>query len=122
MIRYGEHTADLEVFVSAASFEELLAEAARALTQAVADDIRVESERRLKLKGDEEDRLMQLLEELVFLQSEGFFVKEIETVGGELVLRGGPGRQKDEIKAVTWHEFWVRKNKKGFEAHFICDL
>ena len=121
MIRYGEHTSDLEVFVSAGSFDGLVSEAVRAITQAIASDIRVREKKRLRVEGDEESRLMKVLEEVVFLQSEGFFVKETEVNGDEVVLAGGPGKQKDEIKAVTWHEFWVKKGKK-WEAHFICDL
>ena len=122
MYELEEHTADLEVRVRAGSFEELLRESVRAVTEFVSEGARCEREFRVRLKGSEEEKLMQLLEEVVYLQSaELFYVADLRLEGDEAVLCGSRARARDEIKAVTWHEFWLRRNG-GWEAHFICDL
>ncbi len=119
MYRYGDHTSDLEVFVEADSFEDLLKDAVKAVTDAVAEDVRAEKRKEVKLRGTPEEKLMNLLEEVIFLQGTGFYVKNVKIEPGRAVLEGGNARVRDEIKAVTWHEFWV---KPGWKAHFICDL
>ena len=126
MYRFLEHVADLEVEVEAESFERLVEESIKAVTEAVAEDVDEEKERVIEVSGrDEEEILMNALEEVIFLQAMGFYVKKAEVRrkdgGIEIKLKGGKARVKDEIKAVTWHGFKVEKNG-GWKAHFICDL
>lgn len=127
MFRILGHTSDLEVMVDAGSFEELIKDSIAAVTSTVTDDVR-ETERRHTKFGfkSEEQVLMDILEEIVFLQSQGYYAKDAEVFikDGELGLElvGGKAEAKDEIKAVTWHEFWVKEEKGKWVAHFICDL
>ena len=117
------HTSDLEVLVEADSFEELVKESVVAVTEAVAGNVQGHEKRKFSVDGDHEEMLMKVLEEVVYLQSaEQFYVREARVRGNgrlEVELIGGRANARDEIKAVTWHEFWV---KPGWKAHFICDL
>jgi len=125
MYKYGEHTADLEVFVEAESFEKLIEESVKAVSKAIASRVEGSGKRKIEVEGSEEEVLFEVLEEVVFLQSQGFYVKDVKVKrrGKKIVVEliGGKARAKDEIKAITWHEFWVRKNER-WEAHFICDV
>lgn len=114
------HTSDLEILVETKSFEELVKESILAMTEVVADEVTGEEKRHLEAKGTPQERLMRILEETVYLQSaELFYVREVEMHGDKVELTGGRAKARGEIKAVTWHDFWV---KPGWKAHFICDL
>gem|GEM_PF-5761861 len=58
----------------------------------------------------------------MYLQSaENFYILKVEATFDEtlkMILYGGKGEVINEIKAITWHDFWI----KGNQAHFICDL
>jgi SHS2 domain-containing protein len=113
------HSSDLEILVEAGSFEGLVRESVIALTEAVAGNVGGDETRELKVEGSHEEKLMRVLEEVVYLQSaELFYARDAKLVGNKVVLTGGKAKVRGEIKAVTWHEFWV----KGTKAHFICDL
>ena len=123
MYEFLDHSSDLEVSVIANSFEELLKDSALAITHATSKSQKNERKITLNLSGGAEDKLMKLLEELIYLQStEDFYVVDLQLKGDECIVFGGSAQVIDEIKAVTWYEFWV-KNEGGFwSAHFICDL
>ena len=114
------HTSDLEVLVEAKSFEELVKESVLAITEAVTEKVEGGDKRQFTVEGTHGERLMKVLEEVVYLQSaELFYVKDVKVTDNRVELLGGKAKARDEIKAVTWHDFWV---KPGWSAHFICDL
>ncbi|MBR9689535.1 MAG: archease [Candidatus Altiarchaeota archaeon] len=125
MYKFLDHISDLEVIVEADSFEKIIEESVKAVTSAVAKNIELKDQREIRVVGDFPTMLMGVLEEVVYFQSgEEFYVAEVKVVkeGGGLtvLLRGGPAEVIDEIKAVTWHELWVKEGP--WTAHFICDL
>ena len=119
MYKILPHTSDLEVLVEADSFEELIRESVLAITKAVVEKVESNDKRQFTVEGSYEEKLMKVLEEVVYLQStELFYVKDVLVKDNKIELIGGKAEARDEIKAVTWHDFWV----KGTKAHFICDL
>lgn len=122
------HTADLEIVVEADTFEELVRGSIAAVTEEVTSGVDGENRISFSIRGDsEEELLMKALDEVVYRQdAENFYARgaRVSREGKELrvEMTGGPADVKDEIKAVTWHEFRVRRTGDKWKAHFICDV
>ncbi|NPU85626.1 MAG: archease [Syntrophaceae bacterium] len=115
--RIIDHTADLGIEVSGNTPEDVLARAAEALFDLLAerDGIREAESRVIRVDGeDPADLLVNFLRECLYLYSgEGFLIRTARVRIGEKTtleaeLRGepyDPGRHRIrmEIKAVTWH-------------------
>lgn len=135
--RIFDHTADLGVIVTAATREQLYAEAAFALFDLLTEPatVREVAAREITVTGgDPADLLVNFLREALFAWSgEGFLMKSC------LVREAGPGRLtallqgepfdparhriKQEIKAVTYHQAEVRQDETGaWRARVIFDV
>jgi SHS2 domain-containing protein len=131
-----EHTADIGYRLIAPSLSELFAVAGRALFDAITelDSIQPQFERKIAAEaGDVEALLVAWLSELNYrciteLELYGeFVIEEISpttvraTVHGEKI---DPTRHviQTEIKAVTYHELYVRQIENGWEAQVIFDV
>jgi SHS2 domain-containing protein len=145
--RQVEHTADLALDVWAPSEEALLVEAARALVDCLEGDRtpgdRAAGDRRSRESRaplgtrelafeciDPEDRLVQWLNEVLFLATvEAFLVRDAEIHLEPTHLRArvygeaaDPTRPLAEIKSATYHELRLEHSSDGARAHVVLDV
>lgn len=131
-----DHTADVGYRLFAPNLATLFAVAGRALFDAITelDAIRPQLERTIEVEANDLDMLLVAwLSELNFrciteFELFGEFAVEVisptavrATVRGEKI---DPARHiiQTEIKAVTYHELFVREVKAGWEAQVIFDV
>ncbi len=132
------HTADIRVDVNAKTIEKLFINAASCLFELLTDaKDKPKTVRQVQLEAQSlEDLLVFWLNELisVFYSFQFLPIKykvKIEDSEGVKVLTAeikGAGfnpynnkHMKQEIKAATYHELKIEKNKKGFAAEIIFD-
>ena len=120
--RQLEHTADLSFEVTAGSFEELLGEALRAMTEWTGPEWSSErAERDFRIEApDRVALLVDLLNEALALSQihrEAYGALSIRSSGEEFIEGAFLGRAisgaRDEIKAVTWHGAKVEQRADG---------
>ena len=130
MYRWMDHTAELELDLSARSEEALFAEALAAFAELVGDEGDGEPAR-YEVTVSAADRAALLaawLEELVFLAETEEFVPErlaeIELAAG--MLRAGvEGRRAEPrhlVKSVTYHGLEFRRDAAGWVARVVLDV
>ena len=130
-----EHTADALFQAFGTDFKELAKNSAEAMCSVMYELEKVEPKEKIEVivKGkNQEELLHKFLEEVLFeMQSkEIVFVKfEVKEVEGELkaVLWGekmDPTKHgfKTDIKAVTWHEFFVKKERNKLVSQVLVDI
>ena len=131
--RIIDHEADVGFEVYGSTEEEVFTESARALFSLIADmnPVRPIEEKRRPIAGYGEPLVIFLNDLLYLWDTEQFLPKEIaiEKKKGELtaILKG---ERFDEtrhtaigaVKAVTYHRFFLGRNKGRFKATFIVDL
>ncbi len=131
-----DHTADVGYRLFAPTLAELFAVAGRALFDAITelDSIQPQFERKVEAEaGDVEALLVAWLSELNYrciteLELYGeFVIDEISSTAVRATVRGekiDPARHviQTEIKAVTYHELYVRQIENGWEAQVIFDV
>ncbi|MGH7597121.1 MAG: archease [bacterium] len=131
-----EHTADVGYRLWAPSLSELFAVAGRALFDAITelDSIQPQFEQKIEAEaGDVEALLVAWLSELNYrciteLELYGeFVIEEISPTAMRATVKGekiDPARHviQTEIKAVTYHELYVRQTENGWEAQVIFDV
>jgi SHS2 domain-containing protein len=129
--RWVEHTAELELAVSAASEPEALADAVRALRELIDPDGTAApvTERRVAAAGrDRPAAFAGWLEELVYLaESEGFVAIDVlasrwdgDTL--ETTVAGGPGEPRPVVKAVTLHGLRFETDGRRHLARVVLDV
>ena len=132
--RIIDHEADLGIEVSGKDKVELFKNAAFGLFSIILDakDVEPKVGKRLDIKGDEKDLLILFLNELLYLwATEGFIPYDLSLkitdrgVQGNMV--GGlfdPERDsvKEEVKAVTYHKFYMEESDGRWMARFIVDV
>jgi len=131
-----DHTADVGYRLWAPTLAELFAIAGRALFDAVTalDSIQLQLARKIEVEADDvEALLVAWLAELNFycitafeLYGE-FNIESISPTSVRATVRGekiDPARHviQTEIKAVTYHELYVRQMEIGWEAQVIFDV
>jgi len=130
------HTADVGYRLFAPTLAELFAVAGRALFDAITelDSIQSQLERKIEVEaGDIEALFVAWLSELNYrcitdLELYGeFLIEEILPTTVHATVRGekiDPARHviQTEIKAVTYHELYVRQVENGWEAQVIFDV
>lgn len=136
MFETFDHTADIGLRVSAATLEELFADAARGLMSLLVEnvnDVRLAVSESIRLAGTEVDYLLfDWLNELLFrfetrrlLCCE--FTVQLNAQGLEATIRGetcNPSRHRlaHEVKAITYHGLSVEQTDRGWQAELILDL
>jgi SHS2 domain-containing protein len=132
-----DHTADLKFRAVGGSFEEALAEAAKALTYAIAGDSEINPaiEREFEIKIHKPQILVHdFLQELIYLFStEELLFSEFELVlkeslGYKLTAKLG-GEKYDpkrhhlerEVKAATYHDLVAEERDGKWVVEVICD-
>jgi SHS2 domain-containing protein len=136
MYELFEHTADLGLRVSAATLDELLAEAARGfLDMLVANpqDVRPLQLKVITLPADDPAYLLfDWLSELLFaFEGERLLFSEFDLCieSGQLTAtcRGEPmdatrHQMEHEVKAITYHGLKVEQTPDGWYAELIVDI
>lgn len=129
MYEWREHTAEIELFVRAATPRDVFAEAADAfgrLVELATDGER--TERRLVVEGrDYASQLVGFLDELIYLADTDSFVPD----AAEIEMDEGPvsavlvGRLTDVqpiVKAATFHELEFREDDGAWQARVVLDV
>jgi len=124
---YLEHTADVMFRAYGETAEEMLCNAASALSKAMVDpaSIMAQESWTVELDGDDlEDLAYRWLSEIIFLSETDFAIFSAFSVrleqDGRMRLYGKIGGERidlgrhafeNEVKAVTRHKFGIKKNK-----------
>jgi|Deesub1362A_J573_1020465.scaffolds.fasta_scaffold00007_189 SHS2 domain-containing protein len=131
-----EHTADFGVKLWAEDEKTLFEKCVEIFENAMVDLKNVEPviEREVEIYGEnKEELLLNLLRELLFIfDTEGFVFKVVNVEFKEerkLTLKGKgenynpeKHRRKLNIKAITYHNFYLQKKNNGFETQIIFDV
>jgi len=131
-----DHTADIGIVVHGENLKALFENAGEAFFHLITDlkKVRGRIERRVNVKGESLDRLMvDWLSELLYLHDvenllfKGFKVDSVGEDGLKATVKGERFQEgmhviKTEVKAVTYHQIEVRREKKGWRAQVILDL
>lgn len=129
--RQVEHTADMAVELWAPTEAELLREGARALAGILTEGQSYEAteSRSIELESiDSEDRLVQWLNEVLYLATvEGLLTvdAEIELLPGGLratIAGTRPDTLAAEIKSATYHDLEVRTENGRWSARVVLDV
>jgi protein archease len=126
---WGEHTGELELWVTASSEAEVFEEAVRAVAELLGDEGVERESRDVSVAAADRPRLLAgWLEELAFLaETEGFVPERAE----ELVLApagvaarvvGHRGTPPHLIKAVTLHRLAFEPDDGGWWARVVLDV
>lgn len=133
--RFFDHEADIGVEIYGESFEELFKNAAHALFSIIVEkrgeNSDVTYEKKIELKKDGE-LLISFLNELIFLwETEGFVLEDLSIELDEEKLKATLfGKKfdekvhavKKEVKAVTYHNFEIKKTDSGYTSRLIFDI
>ena len=131
-----EHTADLGFKAYGASLEKLFAHAAEAFFEALVtiESVKERMERSIQVEADALDNLMvSWLNELLYLYDterlvfKSFQIERIKDYQLKANAQGeilNPARHeiKTGIKAVTYHQLYVKERGGGWEARVILDI
>ena len=126
---WGEHTGELELWVTAASEREVFLEALRAMVELLGNEGVERESRDVAVVATDRGRLLAgWLEELAFLaETEGFVPERAE----ELVLApagvtarvvGHRGTPPHLIKAVPLHRLAFEPDDRGWRARVVLDV
>lgn len=133
--------ADAAFEVTGDTLQELLVEAAKALTNTMVDDLASvvkKEERTVTLRADDEESLLfDFLQQLIFYKDaetllfSGYDLKVSRDEDGKLLLNGTlTGEAIDpikhslsaDVKAVTMHKFELKKVENGWKGFVILDI
>lgn len=127
-----EHSADLKIQVWGKDREELFCNAVIAMFESIEPEVSSPEKRETSIKIDAENEDMLLIDFL----NEALYQSDVnnETYDEVEILKLEPmhveaklmGREvkgfKEEIKAVTYHGFDIKKTEQGLEAEIIFDI
>jgi SHS2 domain-containing protein len=130
---WGEHTGELELWVTAASERDVFEEALRAVAELLGDEddaaTGATSSRLVAVEGGDHARLLAgWLEELAFLaETEGFVAERAEELrlapaGVSARVVGRVGAPPHLIKAVTLHRLAFEQADDGWRARVVLDV
>ncbi len=137
--KFLDHTADVFFVAKANTLPELFEQCGLAVEETMVDLSKVLSKQKIKILGEDKeiDRLLyDFMDELIFFkdykqlmfckfeinieEKEGKFVLTCFASGEKLdIARHEP---KVDVKAVTMHQFEVKKIDKGWQANVILDI
>jgi SHS2 domain-containing protein len=130
--RWIEHTAELQLEIHARSEAGVFRQAVEALRELLADDQPARGDRAERnVEAEATDRgalLAEWLAELVFLaESDGLVPEEVrDLVVGEdsvtAVVAGRLDEPRHLIKAVTYHDLELRRDRDGLRGNVVLDV
>jgi SHS2 domain-containing protein len=137
-IEVFDHTADIGVRVTAASLEQLFAEAGRAIASLVIENpgaVELRQAVTIELEAEDlEGLFVDWLSELIYrFEAEHLLLREFSVHVGDssrrlrAECRGEPvdwsrHRPAHELKAATYHQLRVAQTTTGWEANVILDI
>ena len=133
---FVDHTGDIRFIARGATMAEMFQNAARALFAAMAEPEGVRPIDGRAIEASAEDRELLLVAWLAACQEAfdldrvllcEFRVEAISETSVRGLARGEPYDSarhefRTEIKAVTFHELYVREGPDGWEAAVVCDV
>jgi SHS2 domain-containing protein len=131
-----DHTADIGIIVHGEDLKSLFENAGEAFFHLITDlrKVRLRTERKIQIRGESLERLMvDWLSELLYLHDvenllfKGFHVESVGVEGLKARVNGeffqeGVHLIKTGVKAVTYHQLEVFREKEGWRARIIFDL
>lgn len=130
--RWIEHTAELQLELHAASEAGIFTAAAKALRELLDDDQPVDGQRAQRaVEAEATDRgalLAEWLAELVFLaETDGLVPDDVRNlvVGEDSVtatVHGRIGQPRHLVKAVTYHDLELRRDRDGWRGNVVLDV
>lgn len=132
--KFLEHTADVKFQAFGSSLEEAFTNSALALKETMLGKLRVKSKikKTIKVKGrDNEALLYQFLEQFLYLlDAENFLFAEIKKIKIkdeklEAEITGNKASNykfTNDVKAVTYNQMFVRKEKNKFICQVVLDV
>ncbi|MFH1501297.1 MAG: archease [archaeon] len=130
--KFLEHTADIKFRAFGKSLEEVFENAALAMFNSMyGGKVKSNIKRKIKVSGkDNESLLYNFLEEFLFLlDSENFFLStvKVKIKGNELQAEvvGDKARNYEvhlDVKAVTYNEMFVKKEKLKYVCQVVLDV
>jgi len=137
--KFLEHTADVMFEAYGKNLNALFANAALAVFEVQCDLKKVGNKikKKIKLKNENaENLLFDFLEELIYLKDAkyilfGKFRVEIKKIRDNYILDAvaygekiNPEKHelKTDVKAVTLHEFFLKKTNKGWKCRVLLDI
>jgi SHS2 domain-containing protein len=138
-----EHSSDIGIRVWGSSLKELFEEAANGMVSQIIDTDNIQQKEEIKLELEAEsfeELLLKWLKEILFLmESEGLLFKEFQIEKDNFSIRNAKtaqiqasmsGEKKNptrhdicmEIKAVTRHGLYVKKNGPWWEGNILFDV
>ncbi|NCN51470.1 archease [archaeon] len=132
MYKFIKHTADIQFQIEGKSIEEIFLDSASALMNSICKEkIKSKIKKEIAVEGhDFESLLYNFLEEILFLfDSEQFLISKIEKIKIDkfklkCVLFGDKGNYEiiSHVKAVTYNEMYVKKEKSSWKAQVTLDV
>jgi SHS2 domain-containing protein len=130
-----EHTADIKFKAFGKTLEEVFENSALAMLNIIYKG-KVKEEKKLKIKAngkDIESLLYNFLEEFLFLfDSENFLLSDVKNIKineknltVEAEVSGDDAKNykiSAHIKAITYHEMFVKKDKNKYAAQVVVDV
>ena len=125
--RWVDHTAEVELHVEAASQEQVLEEAMKAVAELFDGGSGPPETRPVRVEArDRGALLVQWLEELVFLaETERFVPEHAEIILSEVLdatVHGRIGEPRPLVKAVTYHGLEFEPADGGWRAKVVLDV
>ncbi len=131
-----DHTADIGLVVYGEDLKDLFENAGKGFFHIITDlrRVREQEERKIELKGESLERLMvDWLNELLYhhevenLLFKGFHVDSVGENGLQATVKGEPFREgihviRTGVKAVTYHQIYVKRDGGGWKAQIIIDI
>lgn len=131
-----DHTSDIAVKVRGKTREELFTNSAYAMFDILADleGLRATTTLPVNVEGaDYEDLLVRWLDELLYifytkgLILSAFSIKKLTGQQLQAIVNGryvneNRNRLKAEIKAVTYHDVTIKKEKNGYTVKLVFDV
>ena len=135
-IKFLEHTADVKFQADGESVEKVFSEAALALKQTIASDVKVvgKIEKKISVSGNDfEGLLYNFLEEILFLlDTEDFLIANVKEIKIDeksfkinAILVGDLASKykfANNVKAITYNEMFVKKQKDKFICQVVLDV
>ena len=132
--KFLEHTADIKFQAFGKTPEEVFKNSASALKEVICDKIKVKEKKEKKIKieaKDYESLLYNFLEEILYLlDAEEFLISEIEKIkiNGFKLAAGIVGDKASDyefnnpVKAITYNDMFVKKQKSRWISQVVLDV
>lgn len=130
-----EHTADVKYIVYGKSLKTVFENSVLAFKHCVSRGVKIKSKRseKIKIKGKDLENLMYLfLDELIYLvDAKNFIVSKskLKLDVEKCIIKGeiyGDSvrdyKDLDHVKAATYHDMEIKKEKTGWKAVFVLDI